>query len=101
MRKISGLFAVLTLVLTLCSCGGSSPPGPPPPPHLCDCTTGLFCGLADFTTAPGTTSAQSRPTQPYVGQQFRRIQHDVLLIHPRLRWVAAEAGETFRSTHRA
>ncbi len=64
MRKISGLFGVLVLVLTALSCGGGgngtiTPPPPPPPPATCP--AGTFC-LGGQTFSPTTRSVTAGST---------------------------------------
>lgn len=55
MRKLSGLIAVLTIVLIVASCGGGGGDtvvtGPPPPPT---CPTNTFCMTISNSFSPAT-----------------------------------------------
>ena len=78
MRKISGLFGGLILVLTAVSCGGGGdggvtpPPPPPPPPPACPANT--FCmGASSFS--PTTRSVAGGTTVTW--QNNSGVTHNV------------------------
>ena len=88
MRKMSGLFGALILVIGVASCGGGSdatgtPPPPPPPPPPPTCPANTFCMRStSFTTAASTTTLSVPVNTAVTWTNDSGILHDVTFDVP-------------------